>query len=866
MNNPLVHAILSPKTWVVRLLLPAVLTAFFASATTARCDGFPDDDDAVHHLTSHPERPPLPIQTRIGIDANDPNEVRAKVTLAFPHNGYRVTNWGDPEMANHRFRVDVEIENGPGTLPVVTELSHVYRLGPLPPGDYGFQVTSAGHTLAGKKFTVPEEPRPPFPASARLRVTVNDDAHVMAEVAVVFPEPGYRMLDWGVPMRRGHFFTIHAEAVRKTADRENEEHLLETRHKYHLDPGPLSPGEYELSFFLNGHGLAHTNFRVPEQHGKVKMHVRALTEPGQDHHPLQVTYWHPAGIDTDSLHNRNIRVVGQNGYDRFATLSRWDPLNTAQDGFEGGAGVVATYKVHPPGLVWTADDNGAYGVALVGDSVRSETGDAFPAQRLGGFRVDVPPQPHPQIKFESLKMVKLHTAETDPDATSYGVKLTVFVPWSHVRIDWGTVRQEGNRFGLDLAASYDGEIGQPVISRKDHTYDLGHLEPGAYQFVVHAHGSLIGAARFLINGDVLPRAKVRASDIVEASRDPHVFGIRHYSPHGMDPDSIREAGMVVRGPHDYAETAKVLAIDTYETNTGHRFTQATYSVAPPLHGWVGHYNGFYAIHAPREAIHDQAGNYLPGGRLGGFYVMIRHRPPPEKPNLDLDVTVDDDGVAFAHLTFHPGDSGWSVARWGERVHLKGLTFAARAEIGEGASIQQTNDSHTYRLGRLEAGMYGFAWYGSNGFVSRHSFRIGDDHPLPPYERWLQAAGEQATALGEEDWQDRASLRHYAFALDPADRSETNPLRTSFEIDEHGERRWVLTHPEVPEAADIVYRVDLSRDLRTWVDGTGLVRVRELRQTRDGDYRRTVEVVKQEGEFPYRFVRIRADLRHDPGGE
>ncbi|MCC5808477.1 MAG: hypothetical protein JJU00_19275 [Opitutales bacterium] len=821
------------------------------------------------------ERPALPVQTRIAVKTDTAAGVAARVTLVFPHNGFAVTDWGEPEREGNRIGVDITVERRPAMLPVVTKFSHTYVLGLLPPGDYGFEVSAMGHPLAGEKFTVREDSGdPPPPATARLRVSVLDDGTAKARVEVAFREPGYRVVDWGEPMRRGSFFSIHAKAVRiedRPGPASDEAPVLKQGHTYRLWPSPLSPGEYSLEFFLNGRSLADTKFRVSGRGGSVALHVRALTEAGRPVHPMRVVYRHPDGIDTESLGDRNIRVTGPDGYDRFAALAGWVPLHewaleTGATLTEGERGVVATYHAHAPGRFWNDGDNGMYGVRLADGSVRTKDGGAFAGRRLGRFAVEIRQEPRPWVEFHSLRIGKkadLGDSTDNAAGAQYGAKLTLLVGSPSVEIEWGDVTREGNRLWVDVKASHADGPSLPVVTETSHIYRLGELEAGHYHFVVFAHGRRIGEKRFTVDPEVLPAARVLARDIREASRDPHVFQIRYFSPYGMDLESIRAASPGVRGPHGYSERARLLALDTFETAGSDRFVQGSYEVAAPPHGWTARANGSYGIFLPHRAIHDLAGNYLAGGRAGGFKVMIRPGPPPgHRPRLELDVEQSNDGMVYAHLRFLPGASGWAVTHWGKDVHMKGLAFVARAEIDENPSILPVEFHHSYRLGRLKPGVYRFVWYGSNGFVSRHIFRVGGDLPAPPFERWRDAvsrlAAERGTALPALD--DSAWLYHYAFAGSPADPVGRSALHPRVETAGNGKGRLVLEYPEEPYAADVDYRVELSTDLREWTDASGLLRLRELRENLDGTRHRVVEIEPEPDGTVYRFARLRASLR------
>lgn len=827
-----------------------------------------------------PVAPPLPAQTRIAVHVDAASGASAaRVTLVFPHNGFAVTDWGAPEREGNRIGVDVTVERRPGMLPVVTEFSHRYDLGVLAPGDYGFEVSASGEPLAGEKFTVPEGPVPPPvpPASARLWVTVFDDGTAVARVEVAFSEPGYRVVDWGEPTRRGNYFSIRAKAARiaeRPGPADTNTMVLVAGHSYPLWPGPLPPGDYKLEFFLNTASLAASAFHVPGHGGSVALHAGPLTKPGQPTHPVRVVYRHPEGIETDSLSDRNIRVVGPDGYDRHATFEGWIPLKgggteVETEATEGLEGVVATYLVHAPGRVWTSRDNGIYAVLLTDGTVRTGGGGAFAGRRLGRFEVKISADPVPWITFHSLRVGKISgsgeiTAETDRG--EYGAKLTLLVGSTGIDIDWGDVHREGNRFWVDVEGRHDSEVSLPVVTPRSHLYRMGSLEAGRYLFQVFAHGRHIGGKRFSVSPENLPMARVIARDIKEATPDPHLFQIRYHSPHGMDMESIRRAGIRVRGPHGYAKSARLLSLDTFATAEGRRFVQATHAVDPPRGGWTARANGTYGVFVPDFTIRDMAGHFVAGGRAGGFAVMIRPAPPSDdRPRLDLETEEDSDGVILAHLRFLPGASGWAVTHWGEEVHMKGFAFLARAEIDENPSIRAVEFRHTYRLGRLSPGVYRFVWYGSNGFVSRHLFRVEGDDLARPFQRWRDAYSRFAGERGHpypEDTLESEWLFHYAFSGNPGHSFGRESPSPRFERGGDGAGRFVLEYTEEPFAVDVERGVELSADLRAWVDAAGMVRLRELRENLDGSRTRVLEIRAEEDGSAYRFVRLRASL----GGE
>jgi len=84
----------------------------------------------------------------------------AKVTLTFPDTGYRVKDWGTISRTNNDFSVDALVERWTGvSSPTVTQLSHTYELGKLPPDTYTFTFMAWGTIVESEEFTI----APPVP-------------------------------------------------------------------------------------------------------------------------------------------------------------------------------------------------------------------------------------------------------------------------------------------------------------------------------------------------------------------------------------------------------------------------------------------------------------------------------------------------------------------------------------------------------------------------------------------------------------------------------------------------------------------------------------------------------------------------------
>jgi len=98
---------------------------------------------------------------------------------------------------------------------------------------------------------------------------------------------------------------------------------------------------------------------------------------------LSIQYADATGIDTRSIDNQDIVVVGPNGFFQAATPIGFTP--------SGGASVTATYSVAAPGGSWDANEDGTYQVFLQSGQIFDVDGNYTPGATLGSFQVSVPP-------------------------------------------------------------------------------------------------------------------------------------------------------------------------------------------------------------------------------------------------------------------------------------------------------------------------------------------------------------------------------------------------------------------------------------------------------------------------------------------
>jgi hypothetical protein len=330
-----------------------------------------------------------------------------------------------------------------------------------------------------------------------------------------------------------------------------------------------------------------------------------------------------------------------------------------------------------------------------------------------------------------------------------------------------------------------------------------------------------------------------------------LFQIRYLSSAGMDQDSIRLNPPLVTGPMDYQAQAELLSIDAYLDADGRSITQASYSTPAPELGWDSRTNGFYAVNLPENAVVDLSGQWVPGGRIGGFHVLIPEIvEDPVKPSATITIRKTETGYA-ADVEFLPGTSERSVTHWSD-LRVRGTAFVAAIHLnGLGPSPIGTAvpQSRSYLLGALAPGNYTFVVHAVNSpFAAKYPFVI-EGEPVEPLQQWQSAV--QSLAGSETDVKP-LRIDQYAFgdaaAIEPEIRRDVRGPHLR------------LRHPMPIGADDVEYRVEVSRDLVNWIDATNISPVREILDRPDGSRVRVVEPGSPGGLTPYPFSRIRAVLK------
>lgn len=120
--------------------------------------------------------------------------------------------------------------------------------------------------------------------------------------------------------------------------------------------------------------------------GDLAPRARAYTtapSPNATQFEFTVTYAAEETIDASTLDNRDVRVLGPDGYSALAHLT---DVATRYVGRQR----IATYTIDAPGGAWNRDDNGTYTLYLRPKQIADNHAHAAPAQILGTFRTYFP--------------------------------------------------------------------------------------------------------------------------------------------------------------------------------------------------------------------------------------------------------------------------------------------------------------------------------------------------------------------------------------------------------------------------------------------------------------------------------------------
>lgn len=163
---------------------------------------------------------------------------------------------------------------------------------------------------------------------------------------------------------------------------------------------------------------------------------------------------------------------------------------------------------------------------------------------------------------------------SEPTATGFYTEIKVWTSGSNtfaeVRLtfpdtgysvsDWGQVTRTGNNFTVDAKVErYNGGAGQMIVT-KEHTYDLGALPPGTYNFTFKSYGTPVKSQQFdpsLVaehwEAATLPRSNVGIR-IATASGPPYAKVELYLPDTGY---IVRDWGQLTRSGNDFTVDIKL---------------------------------------------------------------------------------------------------------------------------------------------------------------------------------------------------------------------------------------------------------------------------------------------------------------------
>ncbi len=205
---------------------------------------------------------PTDEQTVISMISDDAG-TRATVTLTFPDDGYRVTDWGTMQEEGGRFSVNAQVERWTGPSPmVITKISHVYDFGPITGGSAEFAFYASGQYVESRWFMPGREHWVPYvPTAEQMNfVIVRGATGMNAIVTVTFGfDQAYTVREWGTVHQAGNTFTVNAEMERLEGIAVASQSWTDS-HEYEL--GVLPSGDYVFEFHVWDQPVASREFRL----------------------------------------------------------------------------------------------------------------------------------------------------------------------------------------------------------------------------------------------------------------------------------------------------------------------------------------------------------------------------------------------------------------------------------------------------------------------------------------------------------------------------------------------------------------------------------------------------------------------------
>ena len=502
-------------------------------------------------------------------------------------------------------------------------------------------------------------------------------------------------------------------------------------------------------YFISGFVTYATNVVVPPL---AQLATSDITEPGQGAKQLAVTYTDNLAIETSTIDTNDLRVVGPNGYDRFAQ-------SVSVNASGNGTPRIATYSFAPPnGVEWLPADDGLYTVFMRSNQVADIEEAWVGAGELGQFNVAVPvavyaakldanpgwtldPQwaygtPNysgggPAGGFTGTKIIGYNLSgnyannlspkyATTPEINASGsTSLTLrFKRWLGLK----------NRDDATIEASADGVNWAPVWSTSSPVSDNGWVEV-QYALPTSVVGSSTLRLRWGIASgqsqndigwnidDILiladgvldtapPLPSLNVSDLTTEGSPSHSCSITYTDASGVRLASLDSSDVLVTGPGGYSNLLEFIGADL--PMDGSPLT-ASYAIPAPGGDWDAGDNGAYVLTLLEGQVEDALNNAMPQTVLGGFNVTI----PTNAPGLLL-VTPTNGFAASGYFggPFNPSNQVYTLTNAGEsplnwQIAIQGGWLAPSANAGTLAPASSTNVTISLSPGatQLSAGEY-----------------------------------------------------------------------------------------------------------------------------------------------------------------
>jgi len=363
-----------------------------------------------------------------------------------------------------------------------------------------------------------------------------------------------------------------------------------------------------------------------------------VSNSGGTSYVFTVTYEDDDAIQVSTLDNSDIVVTGPQGFSQRAVF---DHVDVAED----GAPRTATYRITPPGGMWSSAADGTYTVSLQADQVKNALGLAAPAGVLGTFVVHAAPD------------TTLPTASlTAPNVTAGGGTAYSFtVTYSdNVEVKASTldsldvlvtgpkgykrpatlVSVNGNANGASRTATY--RIVPPGGAWKLADNGVYTVSMQAKQ-VTDTSGNPVATGRlgtFTVD-TAPPKASLSAAKVAKGGAASYTFTVTYKDNLAVNVASLDDSDLQVTGPNGYKQSAVLVSVN-HKTSGSPR--TATYRITPPGGSWDPADNGTYTVSMQTGQVTDAGGNPVAAGPLGTFSVAVRDTVPPTALLTALNVT------------------------------------------------------------------------------------------------------------------------------------------------------------------------------------------------------------------------------------